>query len=157
MITMPGTGSIITKLTERWTSPYANQIGLNANWNFFSPDPAHMMYQRVVIKFEDSDGNDLKDPIEFVYPPEDSRDFVFNPAKRRFFYAMRYLMLDPSKIHSVIGPYYCNNNPGSSAVFIEHKVIPIPDLQLAYRFDQGSGQEVKLFNTQYTCGTEPES
>jgi hypothetical protein len=157
MVTMPVTGSIITRLTEKWTAPYANQIGLNANWNFFSPDPAHVMLQRIVVKFEDPDGNDLQEPIEIIYPPKETKSYVYNPAQRRFFYAMRYLMLDPSKINSVVGPYYCKQYSGSTAVFIEHKIIPIPPLQLAYQFDQGEGQEVKLFNTQHSCGSEPES
>ena len=112
---------------------YANSISLNTPWNFFSPDPAHTMYLRAVIRFEDSEGNWLQEPKEF-YLPSDRTKIIVDSGERRFLYAMRYLVISPVQIEAVLIPYLCRQNPGASSVYVEHILQPIPNLDKAQFF-----------------------
>ena len=110
--------------------PYANTLGLNNTWNFFSPDPAHTMYYKVRVFFEDEHGNEIKEPEEIFFPPEKGQ-IVVDSSKRRLLYAMRFLTLDSSRLTSLMGPWICRDHPGASRVRMDHLVEEIPNLDLA--------------------------
>jgi hypothetical protein len=110
--------------------PYANTLGLNATWNFFSPDPAHTMFYRMRIFFEDANGEDLREPEELYFPPEKGQ-IVVNSSKRRMLYAMRFLTLDPTRLKSILGPWLCRQYPGATRVKMEHFIHEIPGLDAA--------------------------
>lgn len=110
--------------------PYGNSLGLNATWNFFSPDPAHTMFYKVKIYFQDDQGNDLKEPEEIFYPPEKDQ-IVVNSSRRRFLYSMRFLTIETSRIKTLMGPWICRNHPGATKVRMEHVIEQIPYLDVA--------------------------
>ncbi|MCX7977885.1 MAG: hypothetical protein N2578_02655, partial [Bdellovibrionaceae bacterium] len=41
---IPNQSNFLNRYFEKAIVPYASQLGMNASWNFFSPDPAHTMY-----------------------------------------------------------------------------------------------------------------
>lgn len=110
--------------------PYANSIGLNTTWNFFSPDPAHTMYFRSIVYFEDENGENIKDPEEEYFPPERT-NVVIDGTKRRLLYAMRFLMIDTVRIEMLLGPWLCRSHPGSTSLTIEQTIETIPPLDRA--------------------------
>lgn len=110
--------------------PYGAALGLNTPWNFFSPDPAHTMYLRLQLHWQNEDGSFARDSEELFFPrARDLREMDL--SKRRELYAMRYLMLDPRRVEALFGPWVCARFKGLSNLSVEHIVQPIPDLEKA--------------------------
>jgi hypothetical protein len=109
---------------------YANALGINCTWNFFSPDPANTMYYKVRVYYEDGLGNEIKEPEEFFFPPEKGQ-IVVNSSRRRTLYAVRFLTLDSSRLKTVMGPWICRQHLGASRVRMDHIVAEIPSLDVA--------------------------
>lgn len=148
MMILPNAGSYLGRNFERWMTGYANQIGLNATWNFFAPDPAHTMFLQYNIHFEGAEGEELRPPLA-GYIPEEKSDVVIDGSKRRFLYAVRYLMLDPRRLELILGPYFCRTHSGASSVSIRHLLEPIPLLDLVDIKDRPD--EVKTTSLTYNC------
>lgn len=117
--------------------PYGAALGLNTPWNFFSPDPAHTMYLRLQLHWQNEDGSFARDSEELFFPrARDLREMDL--SKRRELYAMRYLMLDPRRVEALFGPWVCGRYQGLSNLTVEHIVQPIPDLDKAARLSVDS-------------------
>lgn len=132
---MPNGSSYPARAMEKVLQPYAAVLGLKTSWNFFSPDPAHTMYLKMTLYWQDDDGDFTREPEE-VYFPEARGGRVMDVVKRRELYAMRYLMLDPRRFEALLGPWICRQHAGLSHVQIEHIQEPIPDLERAALFSR---------------------
>ncbi|MFN7454664.1 MAG: hypothetical protein ACK5RO_08385 [Pseudobdellovibrionaceae bacterium] len=130
MVVLANGSSYLGRSLGPWLTPYANSLGLNTTWNFFSPDPAHTMYLRVVVRFLDAFGVEQKESIEFYVPPGKEK-ISLDSGERRFLYTMRFMLLDPRRLETVIAPYFCREFPEASEIFIEHILEKIPNLDSA--------------------------
>lgn len=132
----------------------ANVLGLNTTWNFFSPDPAHVMWLKYIVVFTDDHGIETQDAIEDYYPPgKDSPDFGL--ASRRDSYAMRFLAVDSNKIETYFGPWMCKQHPGATRVRAELVINAIPTLDMAvtlkrFSFDEMMNENVYT-KVDYDC------
>lgn len=131
MVVLGNGGSYLGRSLQSVLLPYGNSIGINTPWNFFSPDPAHTMYIRAVIRYQDTDGTLIKDSAEF-YLPKDKEKIVIDSGERRFLYAMRFLMISPLQIETILIPYLCKVYPGATSVYVEHLLEKIPPLDAAH-------------------------
>ena len=152
MILMPNGSSFLVRRSQSYLLPYANSIGLNATWNFFSPDPAHTMYFNYKVRFEDENGNETKPVFEGWFPPE-KQAVIVDSSKRRFLYAVRFLLLDPKRLEVLFAPWLCREHPGSSKVIIQQITERIPYLDLALEKDLGQEMRtpVESQNIVYDC------
>jgi hypothetical protein len=123
-------GSFLGRYWGPYLIPYGNAIGLNSTWNFFSPDPAHTMYLEYRVRFEDEQGNEVKESVEGFLPPEKDQ-IVIDSSKRRLLYAMRFLLLDQDRLHALMAPWLCRQYPGSSTLSVAHVVQAIPPFDRA--------------------------
>jgi hypothetical protein len=130
IVVLANGSSFFARRFSDWLLPYGNTLGLNSTWNFFSPDPAHTMYLQYRVRFEDEQGNELKEPIEGYLPPEKDQ-IVVDSSRRRFLYAMRFLLLEPSRMNTLMGPWLCKQYPGASEIAISHVLEAIPSLDVA--------------------------
>ena len=73
------------------------------------------MYLQYRVRFEDSQGVELKEPIEGFMPPEKNQ-VVVDSSKRRMLYAMRFLLLDPSRLETLMGPWLCRKYIGANLI-----------------------------------------
>jgi hypothetical protein len=139
--------------------PYGNALGLNATWNFFSPDPAHTMYYKYKVYFESPDGDELQPPIAGYLPPEKTR-IVVDSSKRRLLYSMRFLTIEPSRIKTLMGPWLCKSHPGASRVRIDYIMEQIPFLDVAVaRADEDMEaliSERNLIHNDISCTATPD-
>lgn len=110
-------------------TPVANSMGLNTTWNFFSPDPAHTMYLRYHILFQDDYGNEKKESIE-KYFPEDALENNFSLHHRRLSYVMRFLAANPSRIEKFLVPWICRQNQEATHIQTEMLLYQIPALDV---------------------------
>jgi hypothetical protein len=109
--------------------PVANSIGLNTTWNFFSPDPAHTMYLRYRVLFQDEFGNDKQESFE-KYFPENAQDNNFWLQHRRLSYVMRFLAADQYRIEKFLVPWICKQHPKASHIQTELVLYRIPALDV---------------------------
>ena len=134
--------SFVGRNWSQFFLPYGNVLGLNSSWNFFSPDPAHTMYLQYKIRYEDGQGNELKEPFEGFLPPEKNQ-VVVDSSKRRMLYAMRFLLLDPSRLETLMGPWLCRKYPGASEVSISYILEALPSLDVALTNSETSIADLK--------------
>lgn len=140
--------SYLGRSLQHILTPYANFIGLNSTWNFFSPDPAHTMYFRYLVRFQDDNGNDLREAIE-EFVPAAKDEFVLNSSKRRMLYAMRFMILDSRRMSGILGPWICRKYPGATSLHIEHIFEQIPSLDRAV-LDTEEGAHRQIFDGRST-------
>ncbi len=147
----PNGSSYLGRSLASYFMPYANSLGLNTTWNFFSPDPAHTMFLKYNIRFEDANGNDLREPLDGFFPPEKEK-IVTDSSKRRFLYALRFFLLDTSRMKTILGPWLCRQNPGSSVITMEQILEPIPNLDKARLGDMPDPTENIMMKEVFRCG-----
>lgn len=147
--------SVLGRRVGAYFVPYANAIGLNTAWNFFSPDPAHTMYIRYEVYFEDKEGNDLKEPITAYFPKEKNK-LAESTTSRRYLYAMRYYMIQPKKIEFFLAPWLCRQYLGASHIRVQYEIESIPNLDEASIYAQTVSvddmiEKIKYLNIKHDC------
>lgn len=154
MMVMPNIGSLFGQAVSSFVTPYANTVGLNASWNFFSPDPAHTMYIRYTVYYQDFDGNDLKEPLE-GYFPEEKNQGIKNATQKRNLYAMRFMVLEPKRLRILMGPWLCKQYSGATSVEMEHVIETVPPLAQAITLKHETvkelSQEVQYVRETHSC------
>lgn len=65
MVVMPNVGAYFGRVTQVFVTPYANTVGLNAGWNFFSPEPAQPMTLKYTVHFPDKVQQAIQGQIDF--------------------------------------------------------------------------------------------
>ena len=128
MIVMGNGSSFLGRYLEKVYTPVANTIGLNTTWNFFSPDPAHTMYIKYNVFFEDAYGNSTKEPVEGFFPESKDQGGDFSLDKKRFSYVMRFFVMDPQRIQSFFAPWLCRQHDQASKILVEVILNRIPTL-----------------------------
>lgn len=123
IVVLANSGSYYGRALASSLTFYANIIGLNSTWNFFSPDPANSMYLRVSLLNDD-------DYREEFYPPGKEK---FEPSgnQRRFLYFVRYMIVDPSRIDTFLIPWFCKTHPGVERISVDFVIQPVPSLDKA--------------------------
>ncbi len=129
MIVMGNGSSFLGRYLSTMYLPVANSIGLNTTWNFFSPDPAHTMYLKYRILFQDDYGNEKKETIE-KYFPDDATENNFWLQHRRLTYIMRFLVADSTRLEKFLVPWVCKNNPEATHIQTEIVLYRIPALDV---------------------------
>ena len=129
MIVMSNGSSFLGHYLSALYLPVANSIGLNTTWNFFSPDPAHTMYLRYRVLFQDEYGNAKKESIE-KYFPEDIQENNFWLHHRRLSYVMRFMASDQNRIQHFLVPWICKQNPEATHIQTEMLIYRIPSLDV---------------------------
>lgn len=150
MLVMPNVGAYFGRVTAGVVTPYANTVGLNAGWNFFSPEPAHPMYLKYTVNYLNEFGDEMKEPFESAFPPErDPLRHVPNITYKREWALMRFMVMDPKRLRVLMGPWLCRQYPGATSIDMEHVIDTIPFLDQAVRFGDESVKDLSR-EVQYT-------
>ncbi|MBO9665211.1 MAG: hypothetical protein J7501_00155 [Bdellovibrio sp.] len=155
MLVMPNVSSYFGRITSRFLGPYANTVGLNAGWNFFSPEPAHPMYLKILVNYPPLEDGSLRDAVETFYPSPENDKNVPSLTRKREWALMRFMVLDAKKLRLLMGPWLCKQYPGAVSVDMEHIVETIPILdQAVLKKDESVSdisEERKYANASYSC------
>lgn len=155
---LPNGGSFIGRHMPAFLIEYANIIGANTSWNFFSPNPAQTMYLQYKVRFEDEQGNETKESVEGFLPPEKEK-VVIDSSRRRFLYAMRFLLLDPNRLETLFEPWLCREFPGASSISVRSVQENLPTLDHALANLETPvvelKEEVKSASSDFRCGSTP--
>lgn len=163
IIVMPNAGSYFGRVTSRFIGPYANAVGLNAGWNFFSPDPAHTMYIRYMVYFNNPHASDSsteseaekeKEPIEGYFPAEKNK-MISSMFRSRELYVMRFMIMDKRHLKNLFGAWLCRQYPGASSVDMEHVIETVAMLDQAAAFKNESmadlSNELQFVAERFRC------
>lgn len=154
MLVMPNIGSYFGRVSSRFVVSYASAVGLNASWNFFSPDPAHTMYIHYRIHFLDKEGNQLKDSLDGYFPQEKNQA-INSIFRKRELYVMRFMLIEPKRLKILMGPWLCRQYPGASSIDLEHVIETVPFLdQVVAHKDAGLSslsQELQYSQVSVPC------
>lgn len=155
IIIFPNGSSYLGRSLSSYLSFYANNLGLNANWNFFSPDPANTMFFQYHIYFENPQGDEIQ-PSKEGFIPAEKEQIVIDSSRRRLLYAMRFLFMDSHRMKMILGPWICRENPGASMVRINSIVEMIPNLDRAQIGIMEKLEESTVMKLTHRCGEAPE-
>lgn len=151
ILLMPNGNSFVGRKYQNLFLNYSNAISLNTTWNFFSPDPAHTMYLKYTVFFENDLGEEIKEAVRGYYPEEKSQGTI-HPAKRRDMYLMRYIMLDQRRLDYFILPWMCRHYEGATRVQADTIIEKIPLLD---RVTEDNApvikEELKMQHYEKTC------
>ncbi|WP_413581557.1 hypothetical protein [Bdellovibrio sp. HCB288] len=131
LMVMPNVSSYFGRVASKYVGPYANLVGLNAGWNFFSPDPAHPMYLKVSVNYPANEDGSYRDPLFTTYPPPDEENKVAGLTRKREWAVMRFMVIDPRRLRQIFGPWLCRQYPGAESIDMEHVVETLPLLDEA--------------------------
>nr|BFD62980.1 hypothetical protein BdHM001_16610 [Bdellovibrio sp. HM001] len=169
MLVMPNVGAYFGRVTANVVTPYANTVGLNAGWNFFSPEPAHPMYLKYTVYYPESENlegetsQEEREPVEGFFPIQNDKRNVPNITHKREWALMRYMVLDAKRLRLLMGPWLCRQYPGAASIDMEHVIETIPFLDQAVRFQEESvkdlSKEVQSVRESVSCqgGMDEES
>ena len=153
ILVMPNLGPYLGRGVQPAVSAYASTVGFNAGWNFFSPDPAHIMYIHYVVHYG-AEGSEDKEPVDAYFPPEKNKG-IFSLTRQRELYAMRFMVIDPSRLKTLFGPWLCKQYPGSSYIEMEHVIETIAPLQqivtLSDETVESLSKEVQFVRASHSC------
>ena len=141
MVVLGNGSSFLGRSLGNYYTPVANLVGLNTTWNFFSPDPAHTMYLRYIVHFEDEYGNPVKESIENLFPAEETNG-DFRVHVRRMSYAMRFFSASPERLEKYLVPWLCKKNPGANRIQTEILYSRIPTLEVASTLSDTNYQDL---------------
>lgn len=131
MMVMPNVGSFWGRSAFIYIAPYANTVGLNGSWSFFSPDPpTHTMYLRYFVSYLNENGEEAREPVE-GYFPEEKDQRITSPFRQREFYVMHFMSLKAKYLRVLMGPWLCRKYPGASNVDMTYVAEKIPNLDQA--------------------------
>jgi hypothetical protein len=151
---LPNGGGFLGRYIQSYLLPYANAIGVNTTWNFYSPDPANTMYFSYTAHYESPTGEELKPSVEEFLPPEQS-EIVTDSSKRRLLYAMRYLALNPGSLKVIMAPWICREHEGATRVSIHHVIERIPNLDTVLKKSHesvsGLREKADSENVEFSC------
>lgn len=125
---MPLISSIIGRRIGPYVIPYANILGLNATWEFFSPDPPAPLYFDYTIYFEDEEGNEVAPSIDGTFP-EGGLEFTNNPNKIRLKTSVRLLAMSQGKTDSIFISYLCRQHPKATRVYLKPVIELLPPIE----------------------------
>ena len=122
-----GTGLIIRE-TGRYFIAYANQLGLNTTWQFFSPGPSPSFYLEYSYGF---DLEDNPDGYETHLMPEKRVGFGWSDFYNRRLFSMRFMALNAGRTERYLAPHLCRLKPEAKTVTLRTLVTKVESVDRA--------------------------
>jgi hypothetical protein len=123
MLFTPNKGSYVGRLLSPWMSPYTRLFEIDAQWNFFAPDPGP---PPVYLEWELlGEGGEVLESESL--PPKEDPYFLRERFNRRLAFA-RFSLNAVDRWESIVLPRLCKKSPKVRAVRLWHAVGYIPGL-----------------------------
>ena len=125
VLIMPISGSMLGRRMGHVFSPYANLLGFNNTWQFFSPGPSPMFYLEYEVEKTDSDA--IASQVSF-YPPAREK-LTWDDGWNRRLFGMRFFSLNGDLLERFLGPYLCRQNPDAQAISVKRVFEKVEDIE----------------------------
>lgn len=127
MIIMPNSTSIVGRKAGVFFAPYANLIGLNGTWEFFSPDPPQPLFFDYHVYFENSNGEEIKPAVRAFFP-EWKIERTLHPNHIRMKNAVRFFAINQKAVEEAFVGWLCRKYKGATRVKIKEILEPVESL-----------------------------
>jgi hypothetical protein len=127
MLMMPNSASIVGRKAGNSFTPYANFIGLNGTWEFFSPEPPQPLFFDYRVYFEDENGFE-KRPEVHSYFPEWKIERTMHPNNIRLKNTVRFFALNQKAIEESFSAWLCRKHEGANRVRINQILEPVENI-----------------------------
>jgi hypothetical protein len=128
VVILPNSSSLAGRQLSRFFIPYANLLGFNTTWQFFSPGPAPTFFLEYEIETADSYDLPPEEPRQY---PDPRNGYSWSEAYNRRFYGMRFFALDPIRLERFFVPFLCRLHPEAEAVTVQGVFEKIPAIEKA--------------------------
>lgn len=119
---IPNRSSFVNESLSPILVPYANLLGFNNSWQFFSPDPGPAAF----LEYRVQSPSGLGQPMTF--PPTENPYFLRATFNRRVA-AIRMSSTNTDLVKKVIAPYLCRQNPEATELLLSAFTVEFPSLQ----------------------------
>lgn len=130
ILVMPNSSSIIGRKIGGYLASYANTVGMNATWEFFSPDPPQPFYFDYSVYFESIEGEELQPTITGFFP-EWRTERTLHPNKIRLKNAVRFFALTRTSVEKSFIGYLCRQYPKANRVKVRQVIEAVPNIEQA--------------------------
>lgn len=120
ILLIPNYTFFITEVLGKWIHPYANELGLNANWSFFAPNPM----APAIVTYEPEPPT--RPPSRGLLPDPRCCDFRQMKDRRLAFLALSFQF--PS-VRGVLVDWMCRATPGAARLRVSRFTVPAPTLE----------------------------
>ncbi len=115
VVILPMGSGLLNRHWGRFFIGYANTLGFNTTWQFFSPGPSPTFY----LEYEFDEGGEDFEESEIYLLPERRTGFWWSDFYNRRLYSMRFLSLAPNLLVQYLVPWLCQKNPKAKAVTVQ--------------------------------------
>ena len=157
---LPNNTSILCRKLAFLVTPYANAVGLNTSWQFFSPEPSptiHFVYDADTTESEEvPPKNSFWKERGFVtgqWPP-DRPAGMWTDGIRRLVYHSRFTTMSRERAGRFLGAVLCRFYPGTPLISVRMVVSEIPSIERSAIDDQSFSQmaaERDLETFEFSC------
>jgi hypothetical protein len=129
VLILPNPSSMLGRKYSRYLADYANNLGINTTWQFFSPGPAPTFY----LEYEIETGSEELDEEPQTHQfPERRRASFYDELFNRTMSAMRFFVLAPEEtFERFFVPWLCNKHPGAKRISIRTVGEPVVNIERA--------------------------
>jgi hypothetical protein len=150
VILLPNSSSLTGRKLAHYFLDYANQLGFNTSWAFFSPGPSPMFYLEYDVEMKNADETGASQ--SFVYPPP-KKPFSFDDGYNRRLFGMRFFALNQERLEKYFVPFLCRQAPGAESISIRQVFERIEDIERAGEWAdyKDMAERVDLPRQRYAC------
>jgi hypothetical protein len=124
---MPNPSSLLGRRFSRYLTDYANTLGINTTWQFFSPGPAPVFYLEY-----DVETSDVEAEAKSFQLPEKRRASYYDELYNRTLYSMRFFVLAPIEtFERYFVRFLCKQHPEAEALSIRTVGEPVKNIERA--------------------------
>ncbi len=150
VVLMPSGGSLEARALGPALVPYANTLGMNNTWVFFSPGPSPNIY----LEYDLENGEmEALESAPRVFPVHKSGR-LYSERYFRSLYIMRYFTLDPAKFERFLAPWLCRQHPEAGALTVRPVFEQVPGIEKAWSGESFSEmlERIDFERRRFTCG-----
>ncbi len=150
ILVMPNPGSLLGRKYSRYLADYANTLGINTTWQFFSPGPAPVFYLEYDVESADLDA----ESPSFQFPQKRRASF-YDDLYNRTLYSMRFFVLAPPEtFERFFVRWLCRKHPEAESLSIRTVGEPVANIERASgdeSFDELSEKVPLKERQRFTC------
>lgn len=163
ILVLPNSDSIISRKISPVLAPYANALGLNTSWRFFSPEPSPTIF--FVYDADMTDGGVMAPKDQFWrdrgfitgrWPPENPKGMIKENVKRLVYHS-RFATMSRDRVEKFMGSLLCRFFPKAQTVSVRAVMREIPSIEKSVLTEEEFGQssrERDMDNFEFSCAKD---
>lgn len=153
IIILPNSESVLGRWLSPYLTVYANNLGLNASWRFYSPDPVPYLY----FEYEPMYEADVEREFETLHWPPRNRDEFLHDNYLRLTCHSQSSSVTADLSKRFLVPWLCRRHPDAYAISVRPIWEEVPTIERAGIEQRDFAHMVEtrsMAPEQYECANE---